>query len=96
MSFEKKILEAILNGSVHDVSVFIEDNCNELKKDVDKYREYFLKEPLWAFTYSNVVDEDVRIDTYMAVKGSKYEKEYFENSVDLAVALLNEVLDKCH
>ena len=65
MDLEKKLLELIVSGG--SLAVFIVDNTEEMAKDPDRYRAYFLNDYMSALYFAYFIDEGPHDDTREAV-----------------------------
>ena len=62
MLTEKQFLADLLEG-IEDLEPYLVTNKDFFKKDLYKYRSYFLNDPQWAYKYARLVDEKPRDDT---------------------------------
>lgn len=60
--FKKQFLADLLTD-IEDIQAYLIKNHDEIAKDKDFYRPYFLKEPDWAFWFARVIDKRSRKDT---------------------------------
>lgn len=67
MTLEKIILKALLENDLDQLeSLVLSKHDRTMRKDPDKYRDYFLKSPSAAYYYARLVDREPHEDTRKA------------------------------